>query len=101
LSESLLKLQRKKKRKNDQGSQRLTRSGTKGGKNQRTNVRCDVDEALSYEKGEMEKTTHNVCTRQLKDDANRSKCRKNQHKEERKYLFMIERVMKEVGDSGS
>ena len=29
------------------------------------------DEALSYEKGEKEKTTHNVCTRQLQDDANR------------------------------
>ena len=44
----------------------------------------------------MEKTTHNVCTRQLKDDANRLKCRKNQQKEERKYLFMIGGAMKEV-----
>jgi len=31
----------------------------------------------------MEKTTHNVCTRQLKDDANQLKCRKNQQKEEK------------------
>ena len=69
-------------------------------KNERTKVRCNEDEALSYEKGEMEKTTHNVCTRQLKDDANRLKCRKNQQKKERKYLFMIGKVMKEVGDSG-
>ena len=30
-------------------------------KNERTKVRCNEDEALSYEKGEMEKTTHNVC----------------------------------------
>ena len=57
-------------------------------------------EALSYERGE-EETTHSVCTRQLMDDANRLKCRKNQQKKERKYLFMIGRVMKEVGDSGS
>jgi len=49
----------------------------------------------------MEKTTHNVCTRQLKDDANRLKCRKNQQKKERKYLLMIRRVMEGVGDSGS
>ena len=48
----------------------------------------------------MAKTTHNVCTRQLKDDANRLKCRKNQQKKERKYLFMIGRVVKDAGDSG-
>jgi len=48
----------------------------------------------------MEKTTHNVCTRQLKDDANQLKCRKNQQKKENKYLFMIGKVMKDVGDSG-
>ena len=47
----------------------------------------------------MEKTTHNVCTRQLKDDANRLKCRKNQQKKERKYLFMIGKTMKDAGDS--
>ena len=46
-----------------------------------------MDEALSYVEGEMEKATHNVCTRQLQDDANRLKCRKNQQKKERKYLF--------------
>ena len=38
------------------------------------------DEALSYEKGEEEETTHSVCTRQLMDDANRLKCRKTQQK---------------------
>ena len=59
-----------------------------------------IDKALSYAEGEMEKATHSVCTRQLKDDANRLKCRKNQQKKERKYLFMIGKVMKEVGDSG-
>ncbi len=59
----------------------------------------NVDEALSYEEGEIAKTTHNVCTRQLKDDANRLKCRKNQQKKERKYLFMIGKAMKDVGDS--
>jgi len=68
--------------------------------NERTKVRCNEDKALSYEEGKIEKTTHNVCTRQLKDDANRLKCRKNQQKKERKYLFMIGRVMKDVGDSG-
>ena len=39
------------------------------------------DEALSYEKGETEETAHNVCTRQLMDDANRLKCSKYQQKE--------------------
>ena len=68
-------------------------------KNKQTKVRCNEDEALSYEKGETGKRAHSVCTRQLKDDANRLKCRKNQQKKERKYLFMIGRVMKEVGDS--
>ena len=38
------------------------------------------DEALSYERGEKEKTTHNVCTRQIMDDANRLKCSKYQPK---------------------
>ena len=38
------------------------------------------DEALSYEKGEEEETTHNVCTRQLMDDANQLKCSKYQQK---------------------
>jgi len=38
------------------------------------------DEALSCEKGETEETTHNVCTRQLMDDANRLKCSKHQQK---------------------
>ena len=47
----------------------------------------------------MEKTTHNVCTRQLQDDANRLKCRKNQQKKERKYLFVTRKAMKNVGDS--
>ena len=61
----------------------------------------NVNEALSYEEGEIAKTTHNVCTRQLKDDVNRLKCRKNQQKEERKYLFMIGGAMKEVVDSRS
>jgi len=54
---------------------------------------------ISYEEGEIAKTTHNVCTRQLKDDANRLKCRKNQQEKERKYLFMIGKAMKDVGDS--
>ena len=49
-------------------------------KNKRTKVRCDDDEALSYEKGEIEETAHSICIRQLKDDANRLKCRKNQQK---------------------
>ena len=62
-------------------------------------VCCNKDKALSYEEGEIAKTTHNVCTRQLKDDANRLKCRKNQQKKERKYLFMIRKAMKDVGDS--
>ena len=61
----------------------------------------NVDEALSYEEGEIAKTTHNVCTRQLQDDANRLKCSKTQQKKERKYLFMIRKAMKNVGDSGS
>jgi len=38
------------------------------------------DEALSYERGEKEKTAHNVCTRQIMDDTNRSKCNKYQQK---------------------
>jgi len=38
------------------------------------------DEALSYERGEKEKTAHNVCTRQIMDDANRLKCSKYQQK---------------------
>jgi len=39
------------------------------------------DETLSYEKGEEEEeTTHNICTRQIKDDANRLKCSKYQQK---------------------
>ena len=60
-----------------------------------------IDEALSYVEGEMEKATHSVCTRQLQDDANRLKCRENQQKKERKYLFMIRKAMKNVGDSES
>jgi len=63
-------------------------------KNQRTKVRCIKDE-----EGEIAKTTHNVCIRQLKDDVNRSKCRENQQKKERKYLFMIRKARKDVGDS--
>ena len=59
----------------------------------------NVNEALSYEEGEIAKTTHNVCTRQLKDDANRLKCRKNQQKKERRYLLMIRKTMKDAGDS--
>ena len=61
----------------------------------------NVDGALSYEEGEIAKTAHNVCTRQLQDDANRLKCSKNQQKKERKYLFMIRKAMKNIGDSGS
>ena len=38
------------------------------------------DEALSYEREEKEKTTHNVCTRQIMDDANRLKYSKYQQK---------------------
>ena len=41
------------------------------------------DEALSYDRGEKEKkkkTAQNVCTRQIMDDANRSKCNKYQQK---------------------
>jgi len=38
------------------------------------------DEALSYEMGEEEETTHNVCTRQIMDDANRLKCSKYQQR---------------------
>ena len=38
------------------------------------------DEALSYEREEKEKTTHNVCTRKIMDDANRLKCSKYQQK---------------------
>jgi len=38
------------------------------------------DEALSYERGEKKKTAHNVCTRQIMDDANRLKCSKYQKK---------------------
>ena len=38
------------------------------------------DEALSYERGEKEKTTHNVCTRRIMDGANRLKCSKYQQK---------------------
>ena len=34
------------------------------------------DEALSYEREEEEETTHNICTRQIIDDANRLKCSK-------------------------
>ena len=52
------------------------------------------DEALSYEKGEEEETTHSVCTRQLQDDANRLKCKKNQQKKESRYLLMIRKTMK-------
>ena len=60
-----------------------------------------IDEALSYVEGEMEKATHSVCTRQLQDDANRLKCKENQQKKESRYLFMIRKAMKNVGDSGS
>jgi len=38
------------------------------------------NEALSYEKGEEEETTHSVCTRQIMDDANRLKCSKYQQR---------------------
>jgi len=55
LSESLSKLQRKKERKNDQGSQKLTRSWEKGEKMNERRFVATIDEALSYEKGEMEK----------------------------------------------
>ena len=58
-----------------------------------------IDEALSYVEGEMEKATHNVCTRQLQDDANRLKCKKNQQKKESRYLLMIRKTMKDDGDS--
>ena len=53
-----------------------------------------IDEALSYVEGEMEKTTHSVCTRQLQDDANRLKCKKNQQKKESRYLSIIRETMK-------
>ena len=47
--------------------------------NERTRVRCDESNGrLSYEKEEEEETTHNVCTRQVMDDANRLKCSKYQ-----------------------
>jgi len=50
--------------------------------NEREFIGTDImeDEALSYERDEKEKTTHNVCTRQIMDDANRSKCSKHQQK---------------------
>jgi len=38
------------------------------------------DEALTYERRGKEKTAHNVCTRQIMDDANRLKCSKYQPK---------------------
>jgi len=38
------------------------------------------DEALSYERGGKGKTAHNVCSRQIMDDANRLKCNKYQQK---------------------
>jgi len=38
------------------------------------------DEALSYGREEEEETTHNVCTRQIMDDANRLKCSKYQQR---------------------
>ena len=38
------------------------------------------DEALSYERREKEKTAHNVCTRQIMDDANWLRCSKYQQK---------------------
>ena len=59
-----------------------------------------IDEALSYVEGEMEKATHSVCTRQLQDDANRLKCKKNQQKKERRYLLTIRKTVKDAGDSG-
>ena len=52
-----------------------------------------IDEVLSYVEEEMEKATHSVCTRQLQDDANRLKCKKNQQKESR-YLLMIRKTIK-------
>jgi len=53
-----------------------------GGTNQQefTGMNVMEDEALSYERGEKEKTAHNVCTRQIMDDANRLKCSKYQQK---------------------
>ena len=59
-----------------------------------------IDEALSYVEGEMEKATHSVCTRQLQDDANRLKCKKNQQKKESRYLSMIRKTMKVDDGSG-
>ena len=47
----------------------------------------------------MEKATHSVCTRQLQDDANQLKCKKNQQKKESRYLLMIRKTMKD--DDGS
>jgi len=38
------------------------------------------DEALSYERRGKGKTAHNVCTRQIMDDANRLKCSKYRQK---------------------
>ena len=51
--------------------------------NERTGVRWDERNGRrspSYERGEKEKTTHNICTRQIMDDANRLKCSKDQQK---------------------
>jgi len=45
-----------------------------------TGMNVMEDEALSYEGEEKEKTAHNVCSRQIMDDANRLKCNKYQQK---------------------
>jgi len=53
-----------------------------GGTNKQefTGMNVMEDEALSHGRGEKEKTAHNVCTRQIMDDANRLKCSKYQQK---------------------
>ena len=47
----------------------------------------------------MEKATHNICTRQLQDDANRLKCKENQQKKESRYLLTIRKTMKVDDDT--
>jgi len=53
-----------------------------GGTNKQEFTRMNVmeDEALSYKGGGKGKTAHNVCFRQIMDDANRLKCNKYQQK---------------------
>jgi len=53
-------------------------------------------ENLNVEKGKAKnETAHNVCSRQLMDDANRSKCSKCQWKIKR-YLLMIRGVLSKM-----